>query len=122
MNFPSAGNDTNLLIQESFTLRDSLRFRICIEKYRFIQVKFFVYKLMFVFCVTLEYEKENNEHNRSFWTHPRITSRSYRPGFQVAHVLIIYNCVQIQKKTAFQLRYIKKILCFIPAERTDDFY
>ena len=40
LNFPSAENDTNLFIQESFTLRDGLRFRICIEKYPFIQVKF----------------------------------------------------------------------------------
>ena len=57
LNFPSAENDTNLFI-ESFTLRDALRFRICIEKYPYIQVKFFCTNLLFVFCVTLEYGKE----------------------------------------------------------------
>ena len=56
LNFPSAENDTNLFI-ESFTLRDLLRFRICIEKY---QVKFLCTNLFFVFFVTLEYEKENS--------------------------------------------------------------
>ena len=40
MNFPSAENDTNLFIQESFTLRYGLQFRIYIEKYPFIQAKF----------------------------------------------------------------------------------
>ena len=51
LNFPSAENDTNLVI-ESFALRDALQFQICIEKYPF------VYKFIFVFCVTLEYRKE----------------------------------------------------------------
>ena len=81
-----------------------------------------MYKFIFVFCVTLEYEEENNEYNLSFWPHRRTTSRSYRSGFQDAHVLIIYNCVQIQKKTAFQLRYITKLFVPYQAERTDDFY
>ena len=57
LNFPSAENDTNLFI-ESFTLRDALWFRICTEKYPYIQVKFFCTNLLFVFCVTLEYGKE----------------------------------------------------------------
>ena len=48
-----------------------------------------------MFCVTLEYEKENSEYNLNFWSHPH--SRSYRSGFQAAHVLIIYKCVQIKK-------------------------
>ena len=57
LNFPSAENDTNLFI-ESFTLRDALQLRICIEKYLLIQVKFLCTNLFFVFCVTLEYRKE----------------------------------------------------------------
>ena len=57
LNFPSAENDTNLFI-ERFTLRDALRFRICIEKYPYIQVKFLCTNLLFVFYVTLEYGKE----------------------------------------------------------------
>ena len=43
------------------------------------------------------------------------------PGLQAAHVLIIYNWVQIQKKSAFQLRYIKKFFVPYQSERTDDF-
>ena len=75
-----------------------------------------------MFCVTLEYEKENSEYNLSFWSHPRIISRSCRSGFQAAHVLNIYNCVQIQKKkTAFQLRYITKFFVPYQAEWTEDF-
>ena len=46
--FPSAEDDTNLFI-ESFTLRDALRFRISIEKYPFIQVKFFCTNLFLCF-------------------------------------------------------------------------
>ena len=48
LNFPSAENDTNLII-ESFILRDALRFRICIEKYPFFQVKFFCTNLFLCF-------------------------------------------------------------------------
>ena len=48
LNFPSAENDKNLFI-ESFTLRDALRFRICIEKYNFIQVKFLSTNLFLCF-------------------------------------------------------------------------
>ena len=46
-NFPSAENDTNLFIE--FTLRDALRFRICIEKYPFIRVKFLYTNLFLCF-------------------------------------------------------------------------
>ena len=49
LNFPSAENDTNLSI-ESFTQRDALRFRICIEKYPFIQVKFLCTNYFCVLC------------------------------------------------------------------------
>ena len=48
LNFPSAENDTNLFI-ESFTLRDALQCRICIEKYPFIQVKFLCTNLFLCF-------------------------------------------------------------------------
>ena len=48
LNFPSAENDTNLFIA-SFTLRDALQFRICIEKYPFIQVKFLCTNLFLCF-------------------------------------------------------------------------
>ena len=46
---------------KSFTLCDGLRFRICFEQYPFIQVKFLVYRFIFVFCVTLKYAKENSK-------------------------------------------------------------
>ena len=45
---PSAENDKNLFI-ESFTLGDGLRFRICIEEYNFIQVKFLSTNLFLCF-------------------------------------------------------------------------
>ena len=48
LNFPSSENDTNLFI-ESFTLRDALQFRICIEKCPFIQVKFLCTNLFLCF-------------------------------------------------------------------------
>ena len=73
LNFPSAENETNLFI-ESFTLRDALQFRNCIEKYPFIQVDFCV---QIYFCVLCDsrVQKRNNEFNLSFCPHPRITSR-----------------------------------------------
>ena len=49
LNFPSAENDTNLSI-ESFSLRDALLFRICIEKYPFIEVKFLCTNYFCVLC------------------------------------------------------------------------
>ena len=48
LNFPSAENNANLFI-ESFTLRDALQFRICIEQYPFMQVKFFCTNLFLRF-------------------------------------------------------------------------
>ena len=89
-----------------FALRNILSFKLnfCVEMFS---------------CVLCD-EKENSEYNLSFWPNPH--SRSYRSGFQAAHVLIIYNRVQIQKKPAFQLRCITKFFVPYQAQRTDDFY
>ena len=117
LNFPSHENDTNLFI-ESFTLRDALWLLICIEKYPFIQGKIFVYKFIFVFCVTLEYEKENNEFNLSFWPHPWIISRCIpiRVASRTRHDK---NYVQIQKKKKHQQLHLtwvyNKTNCSIPS-------
>ena len=65
LNFLSAENDTNLFI-ESSTLRDVLLFRICIEKYPYIQVIFLCTNLLFVFCATLEYGNETVNFTQCF--------------------------------------------------------
>ena len=79
-------------------------------------------KFIFVFCVTLEYEKENSKFNLSFWPHPRITSRCIPIRVERRTRPTDYNYVQIQKKPAFHLGYITKLIVLYQAERTDDFY
>ena len=54
-------NGRNLFI-ESYTLRDALRFRICIKRYPLSQIKFLC---TIYFCVLCD-EKENSEFNLSF--------------------------------------------------------
>ena len=99
-------NDTNLLIQESFTLRDGLRFRICIEKYPFFQVKFLC-------SVWLSSTKKKIGNTLLALGHIHIRART-DPDLQAAHIVIIYNCVQIQK-TCISVEVYNKILCSIPS-------
>ena len=92
-------------------------FEFALRNILWVKLNFCV-QIIFVFCVTLEYEKENSEYNLSFWPHPRITSRY--TGFQAAHIQIIIACKS--KKNAFQLGYITKLFVPYQAEWTDDFY
>ena len=74
-----AENDTNLFF-EIFTLRDALRFRICIEKYPLSQINFFCTNYFCVLCDSRVREK-NSEKILAFG--------------QILELLLVYTCTGI---------------------------
>ena len=88
-----------------------LRFRICIEKYPYIQVKFLSTNLFLCFVWLSSTEKKQWIQSWMWLLATSYASRT-RPD---------KNYVQIQK-TAFHLGYITKLIVLYQAEQTDDFY
>ena len=87
-----AENDTNLFI-EILTLRDALRFRICIEKYPLSQINFFWTNYFCVLC-----EKKNSEKILGFG--------------HILEVLLVHTCTgnqatKVQTSFTFKLKIIK---------------
>ena len=90
------------------------RFRICTEKYPYIQVKFLTIKFIFVFCVTRSRVRKRNSEFNLGWM--RLLATSY-----ASRTYPDKNYVQIPK-TAFHLGYITKLIVLYQAEQTDEFY
>ena len=108
LNFPSAENDTNIFI-EFFTLRDALRFRICIAKYPLSQIKFLCKNYCCVLCDSRVREKPVNK-ILAFGHILKLLRVHTHTGFQAAKVLITTITCKSIKYSLFHTKLIELMI------------